>query len=350
MPALGFEMSGWPATYFDGSSAVRHTVTVANTPDGIAFTSADVPLREWPARDYRLHVAPGRSHIRFEHQPYCGEAIQVDDPAAIAALLAGNSLGVSRPRHLIALAVLCAAVVAGVYVSVPYAIALAARLVPRAVEQRLGRVVAASLAPPEKHVDLDALARPVLDRVFAAAGPEWTYNVTWLRTREVNALAAPGGQLVVYCGLVRELQSAEEFAAILAHEVTHVTERHSIRNLLRTMGVRMALSLFGGADVLLDTAAMLGTLHYMRADEESADLLGQRLLVRAELDPEAMARAFSRLEHDGVAIPAWLSSHPATTARKERAAEFARKHADSRRTPLMSDADWSTLQSACATY
>jgi predicted Zn-dependent protease len=145
------------------------------------------------------------------------------------------------------------------------------------------------------------------------------------------------------------MQAPEELAAVLAHEAAHVSQRHSTRNLVRTIGARMALSLFGGTDVLVDGAAMLGTLHYMRADEEAADAGGQALLVKAGIDASAMAHAFSRFEKRGVRIPAYLSSHPDTADRKNRAAEFAKAHARGSSRPLISGDEWRRLQSACTT-
>jgi predicted Zn-dependent protease len=342
-------MYRWPATYFDGVSATRHTATVGSTAEGIAFALEDGTVRQWSSREYHLHVAPGRSHLRFEHQPYRGEAIQVEDAAAVSALMAGSSLGVSRQSHIFALTALCFAAAAGLYFSIPYVTAGIARLMPRTMEERLGHVVVSSLVAEEDRVALNPQARPILDRLFSAADPSWKYEVTWERTGQINALAAPGGQLVVFCGLVRAMESPEELAAILAHEVTHVTERHSTRNLVRTMGARMALSLFGGADVLVDSAAMLGALHYMRADEEAADAGGQALLLRAGIDPAAMERAFGRMEKSGMRIPAYLSSHPSTADRRKRAAEFAKVNPQPARV-LMNSEDWRRLQSGCETH
>jgi Zn-dependent protease with chaperone function len=345
-------MFRWNASYFDGVSAARRPVSLGSTAEGIAFALNDGTVRHWTSREFRLHIAPGRSHVRFERQPYRGEALEVNDPEAVAALLAQTSLGVARKSHIFALVVGCIAAGIGVYTAVPYLTAGIARLIPHQIEERLGRVVVAGIVPPYqrlKSAELDRLSRPILDRLFAAADPGWRYQVTWQRTPQVNALAAPGGQLVVYCGLVDVMQTPEELAAVLAHEVSHVVERHSTRNLVRTMGARMAFSLLGGTDVLIDGAAMLGSLHYMRADEEAADSGGQMLLVRANIDPSAMADASSRFEKDGVHIPAYLSSHPDTAQRKARAAKFAKAHPDTSHRPLLAAGEWRRLQSACIT-
>ena len=346
-------MYRWRATYFDGLTAVRHPATMGSTAEGIAFALEDGTSRHWSSKAFRLQVAPGGSHLRFERQPYRGEALEVDDPEAVAALRSRMSLGVVRHHHIVALGVACLAAAAGIYFAIPLLTSAVARLIPHSFEERLGRVVVAGIVPPGDRLqsaELDRLARPILERVFTAADPAWRYHVVWQRTPGVNALAAPGGQLVVYCGLVQTLESSDELAAILAHEATHVAERHSTRNLIRTMGARMAFSLLGGADILIDGAAMLGALHFMRADEEAADAGGQALLVRVGIDPSAMAEAFLRLGKDSVRIPAYLSTHPPTEERKAKAAEFARSHAGGARRPLLAPEEWRRLRAACTTH
>lgn len=99
--------------------------------------------------------------------------------------------------------------------------------------------------------------------------------------------------------------------------------------------------------MLVDSAAMLGALHYMRSDEETADGGGQALLVRAGIDADVMERAFGRLEKDSVGIPAYLSSHPATAKGRKKAAEFARSNRTAAGGPLMSAQQWQKLKSAC---
>ncbi|HYO81801.1 MAG TPA: M48 family metallopeptidase, partial [Bryobacteraceae bacterium] len=227
-------------------------------------------------------------------------------------------------------------------------------LVPRSVEARLGAMVADVAAPAERRVtgtEADRARGALERRLFAYADPDWQYRLEWVRSEQVNALAAPGGHMVAYCGLVQQMETADELSAVLAHEAAHVMHRHGMRNLIRTAGVRLLLSAMG-ADILVDSAAMLGALHYMRSDEEAAYKSGLQLLVKAGIDPAAMASAFGRLRAGAPDVPkelSYISTHPALEERRRAAAEFAKEVGQGGFwRPVMSRSEWMGLRNACS--
>ena len=158
----------------------------------------------------------------------------------------------------------------------------------------------------------------------------WSFKV--LDDPGVNAFALPGGYVYVTRGILAELASEAELAAVLGHEIGHVTARHSVhaasQQILATIGV-------GVAAVVLDPdhaeewfdVGVLGLavvfLAHSRADERQADDLGLRYMTRAGYDPKEMPEMFSMLEQVGKAagggrLPAWLSTHPDPGKRRLR--------------------------------
>lgn len=129
----------------------------------------------------------------------------------------------------------------------------------------------------------------------------------------VNAFALPGGNVVVFTGLLRAAESAEEVAGVLAHEISHVEMRHTLRNMIHGLGWRAVLGValwdFSGG-VWGNMARELGNLRYSRDLELEADREGVRLLRRAGLPAEGMARFFERMDRSRKSPPALLSSHP----------------------------------------
>lgn len=137
----------------------------------------------------------------------------------------------------------------------------------------------------------------------------------------VNAFALPGGFIVVNSGLLAEARSGEEVAAVLAHELSHVTLRHSTKRLAGGLGVSGALALlFGFVDLGTPayTLAQLAGLSYERGQEREADEHGLALLERAGISPLGLATFFERLS-SSPRPPELISTHPDPGGRAERA-------------------------------
>jgi Zn-dependent protease with chaperone function len=134
----------------------------------------------------------------------------------------------------------------------------------------------------------------------------------------VNAFALPGGRIVVYDQLINKLSSYPELAAMLAHEFTHVENRHTIKTLFRQLGSKVFLSLIVGdatavGGVIINNADDLKSLSYGRSLEKEADENGARLLSDRKIDCNGFVRLFNILktETPGVNKTAeWISSHP----------------------------------------
>ncbi len=152
----------------------------------------------------------------------------------------------------------------------------------------------------------------------------------------VNAFAAPGGFIGVNSGLLLTSEAEDELASVLAHEISHVTQRHLLRSFEKSkqldipiMAATVGAILLAAANPAAGQAALMAVqaggvqmqLNFTRAHEREADNLGMQTLVRAGFDPNAMPRFFERLDKTSrfyqgqEAIPEFLLTHPVTTAR-----------------------------------
>lgn len=157
-----------------------------------------------------------------------------------------------------------------------------------------------------------------------------------VRDRSVNAFALPGGYIGVHLGLIAMTASRDELASVLAHEMSHVTQRH----IARSMAVGKRQSLIGVAAMILgvlaasrsnrgdvanaviaggQAAAIQGQLNFSRDMEREADRIGFGVMTRAGFAPGGMAAMFDKLDHssqlnDSGGYP-YLRSHPLTTER-----------------------------------
>lgn len=158
--------------------------------------------------------------------------------------------------------------------------------------------------------------------------PDLPWTVRLLDDAAINAFAVPGGHLYVTRGLLGWLHSEDELAAVLGHEVAHVTARHSATAMSRAVLGSPLGALVHAVDpnqhhvgaVVGVSAGLLGLKH-SRADEREADELGLRYLERAGYDPAAMLDVLAMLEATTDAdgrVPTWLSTHPPPEDRRER--------------------------------
>lgn len=153
----------------------------------------------------------------------------------------------------------------------------------------------------------------------------------------VNAFALPGGFIYVTRGILAHMSSEAELAAVLGHEIGHVTARHSVNQLSKQqlLGIGLLAGVVASPEAaryadLLQTGLGLLTLKFSRDDERQADELGLRYLVRGGYDPREMPRVFNMLGRvseaakEGGRVPGWLSTHPDPGAREELAAQAIR--------------------------
>ena len=147
-------------------------------------------------------------------------------------------------------------------------------------------------------------------------GSAYPYEFYVTEDKSVNAYAMPGGFIVVHSGLLALAGSADEVAGVLAHEVAHIERRHSLRGMAKSAGLYAVVALFfGDFGRLSGAAADLLNLKFSRDNERDADSAGLTLLVKAGLEPAPMAAFFRKMAAESVAVPAFLSTHPASEER-----------------------------------
>ncbi|MCM2264120.1 MAG: M48 family metalloprotease [Desulfuromonadales bacterium] len=175
---------------------------------------------------------------------------------------------------------------------------------------------------------VSGVARPLAQASHRPA-LDWQFQV--MDSPVVNAFAAPGGYVFVTRGLLAAVNDEAELAGVLAHEIGHVTARHSARNysqsLLANIGVQLGTVLAGSYGNLLGPMLEAGTgllfLKYSRDDERQADSLGVEYASKGGYDTNRMADFFTTLQRQevlegekGGGLPEWFSTHPSPVDRE----------------------------------
>jgi predicted Zn-dependent protease len=184
-----------------------------------------------------------------------------------------------------------------------------------------------------------AIARAV-GRLVAASDEPWrNYRVTLLNSPAVNAFALPGGYVYVTRGLLALANDTSEVAAVIAHEMAHVTARHAFSRAERAEAAAVATRVV--QDVVDDpdlarvalASSQLSFARFSQIQELEADVVGIRTLAKAGYDPYAAARFLTSMARyaawktaqpdDGDAEADFLSSHPSTPERIAQAVAAA---------------------------
>jgi Zn-dependent protease with chaperone function len=225
-----------------------------------------------------------------------------------------------------------------------------ARHVPWPMEQRLASMMNGSpelkACDLDRHLEAAALLEKVIRRVYPLypSDREFPVSVTLIRGDSVNAFAFLGGRIYVYEGLLKQAESAEELAGILAHEIEHVKRRHIMQGvfvrLLTVQAAKAVLTGHGSMDPRL--AGMLLNMRFSREQEGEADEGGLKRLHDARIDVSGFQRFFERAENQS-SLPTILSDHPANEAR----AGLIKKYRTGPSVPIMSRAEWALVKKIC---
>ena len=207
-----------------------------------------------------------------------------------------------------------------------------------AEERELGRSLlrevrrtAPLVTDPEVVFYVDSLGRQLLANAPSADGPFYFLTID---NDQVNAFAMPGGIIGIHAGLMLEVRDEAELAAVMAHEIAHVTQRHLARMFARgreinfTTGLAILAGILASAvDPTLGSAVITGgvaggiqqQINFTRANEAEADRAGMQILQGTGFDPHAMADFFERLQElsrgVGDQVPEYLRTHPVTLDR-----------------------------------
>lgn len=368
--ATAFGRFEWRGVYFDGRSAARHEVAIVIERGGLRISGDRIDSVTWPFSEIRQADSGTKDEpVRLTRGAGEPEVLVVSDPAFLPAVrraapdaLAraedpGKRLRLSPMLVPVAVAALVMLVV-GYLWGIPYLAERTAQRVPLEWEESTGRAMVQQLpsfggicTEPARAA---AIAR-IVERLTAdGRGGRYAYSVRVVDSPLVNALAAPGGQIVVFQGLIAQAGSAEELAGVLGHEIQHIRLQHGTKAVLREIPLRLLASAISGSGsfggLFAGTATSLGGLRYQRQDEEAADREGMRMLQAAQVAPEGMLDFFERTTAGGESGPSllsYVSSHPRDADRRA-ALEAMVREATYVPVPLLTATEWAALKAPCS--
>lgn len=363
-------MESCPARYFDGVTARPVDVVVEITEAGLTLVSADggEVCATWPAGDVRLVERPiAGAELRLRREGRDAVRIVFSDDAPLAALRAccpdlyRFSPGLRKTWRPVLFwgggAVLSVAFL--FLVVIPFLAARGADWIPDSVQADLGESVADQLAGTFSDKtgaaafcsspDGDRALKALTDRLMAVTEHDGPVTVRVVDTPVVNAFALPGGQILLFEGLLDFAPDSEAVAGVLAHEIGHVLHRHPMEVFLKNVGSGALIGLLlgdvtGGA-IIVTAAQLYLRASYGQGAETQADQEAIALLNLSDIRADTYADFYARLRaRDGEAegVLALLSTHPGHEEREARVRATATGSGSA-----LSDEEWTALRSIC---
>ena len=371
-------------SYFDGLSSRKHRVTVNLSPRKITLSLPGGHALDWDYADCRLRSPSADDNPPFHMERTVAEpkgdrleSLSVDDPAflpnlrQISAVSLHSSVKRAKASRHVVLAVAVLVTPLFLYglwkVVIPELSDRVAMRVPVSWEEKLGTAILDGLPKtlaPAPNPAKDQVLQIIVDRLLSTR-PDQPYNIRVAISphQMVNAVALPGGRIIVFQGLLNVAESPEELAGVLAHEIQHVLLRHSTRGIIRGLASRILLTLMVGdtnsaMEMVMNTAGKLDGLRHSRNMEREADRQGMDMILTAGIDPSGMVRLFEKLqareklltqgknvkksgqEEDASTWTEYLSTHPAGHNRVSQLKKQVAMSDKKSYTPLLPDLDW----------
>jgi len=216
----------------------------------------------------------------------------------------------------------CRAIAAGVVL-----IAAASCAVSQTQEVELGAGAAAQVAAELPLIRDAAVVNYITTLGNQLARATDLRNLTWqftvVNSKEVNAFALPGGWVYVNRGLIERATNMSQLAGVLAHEIGHITRRHSVEQMNQVQGANVGLALMctltkvcenGASQAAINIGGSALFAKFSRSDEAEADQEGVATTIKAGISPNGIPAMFrlllSERQRNPNAVDAFFASHP----------------------------------------
>ena len=308
-------------TFYDGKSANTYPVKILLTKAQMELVFPDGHRILWPYSAINLSKTSTTGPVRLErHSPNpdrVPESVVIEDPHfleeanRVAPEALGNVWNQPHKRKMRYGLMILACVILPPFVFAIWAYGIPAMTnavadhIPTEWEERLGQsyfqaLFQKSIKEPDPQVRkaLDVISKRLLT---AVPDQPYQFRIYVHPSKMVNAMALPGGTIIVFQGLINITETPEELAGVLAHEFQHVLKRHSTRGIIRSEAINVFATIVSGdslMNVILQAGGMIEFLRFSRELESQADSEGMKMMLAAQVDPQGMVRMFESLERE----------------------------------------------------
>ena len=294
-------------TFYDGKSANTYPVNLFLTRAQLELVFPDGRRVLWPYSKLKMSRTSASGPVRLErptaNPDLIPESVVIEDPEFLheAHRLAPGALGTiwnqphKRKLRYFLMILACVTLPPFIFAvwmyGIPAITDAVADQVPTEWEEKLGQdyfqaIFQETIKEPDPKVRtaLDAISKRLL---AAAPDQPYQFRIHVHPSKMVNAMALPGGTIIVFQGLINITETPEELAGVLAHEFQHVLKRHSTRGIIRSEAINIFATVVSGdsmMNVILQAGGMMEFLRYSRKLESQADAEGMKMVLAAQVE------------------------------------------------------------------
>jgi Zn-dependent protease with chaperone function len=352
-------MESFSARFYDGQSNTPKEVRVQTSADGLHIIGdGDRALENWHWPDVYIATKPV-SGLRGALGHKTDKAIRLIVPDGVwkAHILPyRKDMPPAISPQTWRFMAIAAAVAALLIVGAPYLADSITPLVPEQWQENIGAATVASIDSASAGGECRPAARAAAAIERLAQSLDDSRKPVHLHIIDdptVNALSAPGRNLILFTGFLQDAPSQAALAGVLAHEMGHAHYHHPMRSFIRDEGLKfLEVGLTGSTTGLLNSANTLLSLKGSRSFESQADAYSIAAMRRNDYDPNGLVvflKRLEKLEDVEKYVPTILMSHPGT---KDRIAVLQKKiaalpsHPAPYKTPF-TKAEWQAIKHAC---
>jgi beta-barrel assembly-enhancing protease len=364
---------------FNGKSAQKQPVRIVLTPFNIILTVQGKSAISWPYSDIRWAAVTPPFHIErdisFPVQNL--EILVVDEPDFYknCQRIAPSDFSRTALKNYFKWKIFSAGILSlllifygALYFFQNYFVDQVVDRIPVEWEETLGDAVLSSF-PVEKNPDpkVIALLTDILRLLKQSKAEEIPYNlkIHILSTEKINALALPGGNIIIFEGLLKIAESPEELAGVLAHEAQHIYLKHSTRGILRNLASGLFMTLILGdantvMEIAINIAGQLQTLGFSREMETEADIKGLEMMLDAKINPQGMFSIVKKLMKEELKLEgnkkntstskyfyeifSYMSTHPSAKSRLKKLEAMIANNSEKLFIPLYLNSNWNEIK------
>jgi len=339
------------AIYYNGKTSVPNKVilsTERRSSLSIRDLSNNSLVSTWTIPEIEIVKYRKGEILQLGHSEFPMESLRIDGPLADELYFEvlfqqpqlekiSQSIFTANPVKLVLASVVLLFSVLFLYIFVisPWVAERAVDIIPRSAEVTLGK---SAWNMNSKYFNEDSLKSELLQEFYERCGftSEFPVKLHYIDQGMVNAFAFPGGNIAVFEGIIDKTSCWSELAGIIAHESSHVNQRHSLKLIARSVASYLVLSVItgdvaGASGIILENLNQVNQMSNTRAFEKEADIKGLEMLAENKIDPYGLRDVFLNIldmpelenSKEGKVLT-YLSTHPLSGTRVEYIEEIIR--------------------------
>ena len=343
----------YKALFYDGKRPEHKHVNLKIFGNNLRLEFDDGTFKIWKISELEVQNNFQKNILRLEFGVFPPETLIINDSEFIYNF---KKKSPKKNKILLFLIVLTLVILTPtfIYWGIPSISGTLSNFVPKVVEKKIGKYIINELFPNRKICQKPdgKIAAEQLMQSLSSPSFEYDFKLEIIDLDIINAIALPGGEILIFRGLLEKIMTAEAFAGVIAHEMQHILQKHGTENFINQIAISgfFKLLTIGENDLsatFFESIKILSILKYSREYEIEADELALKMLIQKKIDAKKMLSLFFILKEQSQALPNFISTHPDLDIRIDNLKKIIDSSPKYLAKPIISENNWISIKSIC---